>query len=33
MIPWVKPIQVDVTMVLESQATAGNTWRFFAESP
>ena len=28
-----KPVQVDVTMVLESQATTGNTWRFYAESP
>jgi flagellar hook protein FlgE len=28
-----KPIQVNVTMVLESQATGGNTWRFYAESP
>lgn len=26
------PLQVDVTAVLESTSTAGNTWRFFAES-
>lgn len=28
-----KPVQVDMTMVLEDKATAGNTWRFYAESP
>ena len=27
------PVSVDVTAVLESTATTGNTWRFFATSP
>lgn len=26
------PVQVDITFVMESKATTGNTWRFFAES-
>ena len=26
------PVNVDVTAVMESQSTAGNTWRFFATS-
>ncbi|GMV96232.1 MAG: flagellar hook-basal body complex protein [Phycisphaerae bacterium] len=26
------PVQVDLTMTLESKSTAGNTWRFYAES-
>jgi flagellar hook protein FlgE len=27
------PVGVDVTAVLESKSTTGNTWRFYAESP
>lgn len=26
------PVQIDVTMTLESKSTAGNTWRFYTES-